>query len=227
METHYGSYYEYSMPTDKFTAYYDSHLKGDDKLHTFIPATIISKKLDEFICLSPEEQLESRILWDIPGEINKLNRNVGFTPGAEGNKRLRTKYACALAIRKLRVIERHQQLIHEHVASPRYGNTYSTTEYNMRFRNVPKELFDKMRWDIDGTHQEIENIRRMDLEDDFRNNVFPHLPNEVSKYYWIMGLDYTPTSKKVEDAAVGCGGHAFIIIIVLFFIFLMAQIMCK
>ena len=24
METHYGSYYEYSMPTDKFTAYYDS-----------------------------------------------------------------------------------------------------------------------------------------------------------------------------------------------------------
>ena len=59
METHYGSYYEYSMPTDKFTAYYDSHLKGDDKLHTFIPATRISKKLDEFISLSPEEQLEN------------------------------------------------------------------------------------------------------------------------------------------------------------------------
>ena len=143
METHYGSYYEYSMPTEKFTAYYESHLKGDDKLHTFIPATNISKKLDEFVGLSPEEQLESRILWDIPGEINKLNRNVGFTSGAEGNKRLSTKYACALAIRKLRVIERHQQLIHEHVTSPRFGNTYSLTEYSMRFRNVPKELFDK------------------------------------------------------------------------------------
>ncbi len=227
METHYSSYYEYSMPTDKFTAYYENHLKGDDNLHSFIPATTISKKLDEFISLSPEEQLNSRILWDIPGDINKLNRNIGFTPGAEGHKRLRTKYACALAIRKLRVIEHHQHLIQEKMLKPLVGNRYSSMEYDMRYRSVPKELFDKMRSDVDGVHREIENIRRMDLEDDFRNNIFPALPNEVSKYYWILGLDYTPTSQKVEDSVMGCGAHAFIIGIILFVIWLLAQIMCK
>ena len=227
MEPHYSSYYEYTMPTDKFLTYYNTILKGNDKLHSFIPAMNISKKLDEFVSLSPEKQLDSKLLWDIPGDINKLNRNIGFTPGDEGSKRLRTKYACALAIRKLRVIERHQGLIREHVSSPSFGNRYTTTEYNMRYRNVPKELFEKMKWDIDGVHREIENMRRMDLEEDFRNNIFPHLPNEISKYYWIMGLDYTPTGQKVEDAAMGCGSHAFAIGIVLFFIWLMAQIMCK
>ncbi len=227
METHYSSYYEYTMPTKIFLAYYESNLRGDDKLHGFIPAHKISTKLDEFVSLSAEEQRQSRILWDIRGEINKLNRNIGFTPGAEGNKRLLTKYACALAIRKLRVIEKHQETINEQKTKPLYGNSYSSFEYNMRYRNVSKESFDKMRWDIDGTHQEIENIRRMDLEDDFKTNIFPNLPNEVSKYYWIMGLDYTPTCQKVEDAAMGCGAKAIVYGGILFLIWLMAQIMCK
>ena len=100
MEPHYSSYYEYTMPTDKFLAYYNTILKGNDKLHSFIPAMNISKKLDEFVSLSPEKQLDSKLLWDIPRDINKLNRNIGFTPGDEGSKRLRTKYACALAIKE-------------------------------------------------------------------------------------------------------------------------------
>ena len=224
MKPNYSRYYEYHMPTDKLLAYYNSHLRGNDKLHGFIPATTISKGLDEYVDLPSDEQYKTS-LRGVVTEINKLNRDIFFTSGEDGNVRLKTKYACALSIKQLRIIEYHQKQIREHL--PKYNTHHSYYSMEMSYSQVPQEIFDRMRLSIDGIHREIENIKLMNLEDDFIKNAFPLLRDEVSNYYWIMGLDYTPVSQKVEDKAFGCFGHAFVIGIVLFLIWLMAQIMCN
>ena len=223
METHYSSYYEYPMPIEIFVDYFENHLKGNDNLHTLISATSISKRIDDFVDLSEEEQLKSTIIWGLQSEINKLKSSYGFRQGEEGKKRLDTKYACALSIRRMRSIEKHQFLIKEYVSGPRFGNTYTMHEYNNRYKRVPTEVFDKLRVEIDATHADLEKIKRMDLEDDFKNNVLPHLINELSKYYWIMGLDYTPLQQKVEDKSVSCVGNILLRLIPLIIIIALAK----
>jgi hypothetical protein len=55
----------------------------------------------------------------------------------------------------------------------------------------------------------FERYKKMSISEDFRNGVFKLATGNVSNYWPIFGLDYTPVSQKIEDKAIGCGAQIF------------------
>ena len=222
MESHYNSYFEYKMPIDKMISYYENYLKGHDKLNGHFSSTKLSEQMDLFVSSSQEEQYSKNVK-EFKKNISELYLSEGLDSHIEIRKRLLTKYACILCIHDMRIVEWHQKQIEANIPDIINKLRDSVTSYSSRYTRVPKEYFDKMKLSIDSIHTDIENIKRMNIEDHFVQNAFPLFWNEISQYYWIMGLDYTPVSAKIEENTMGCVGHIITIAIPLLLIVVLAK----
>ena len=80
----------------------------------------------------------------------------------------------------------------------------------MSYRQVPIEYYQKMRSAIDSSHMNFERFKTMSIDEEFREGIFRKVTNEVSNYWTIFGLDYTPISQKIEDKAISYGVQIFL-----------------
>lgn len=79
-----------------------------------------------------------------------------------------------------------------------------------------------MRSAIDSSHMKFNRFKAMSIDDEFREGIFRKVTNEVSNYWSIFGLDYTPVGQKIEDKAIGCGVQIFLYAIGLLIFWLIA-----
>ena len=86
----------------------------------------------------------------------------------------------------------------------------SSFERELSYKQVPIEYYQKMRSAIDSSHMKFEKFKTMSINDEFRESVFKRVTGEVSNYWTMFGLDYTPVSQKVEDKVIGCGAQALL-----------------
>lgn len=210
-----GVYFRYKMPTQDVLDYYNLKLIGEDGLHGFLPAIKISNEIDAFIALGPKEICKHNLQNDI---TNKVKGRVSFNINDDRYIRLRTKFVCAYVYQILCQIEKCQEDIEEH------RSTYFAVNTDIY---VPVEYYQEMRSVIDRSHTEFEMYKAMSIDDDFRKGVFEKVTNEVSNYYRIFGLDYTPISEKIEDKAIGCIIRIFFLIIGIFIFWLIANTIAR
>lgn len=206
-----GIYYRYTMPTRAVLDYYNQKLIGKDGLHGFLPAIKISDEIDAFVSLGPKEICNHTLYSQGYDIVNKIRGNVSFQIKDDGYVRLRTKFVCASVYQILCQIEKCQDDIEEH--RPNLANRIggmSSFERELSYKQVPIEYYQKMRSAIDSSHMKFEKFKAMSINDEFRESVFKRVTGEVSNYWTMFGLDYTPVSQKVEDKVIGCGAQALL-----------------
>lgn len=206
-----GIYYRYTMPTQAVLDYYNQKLIGKDGLHGFLPAIKISDEIDAFVSLGPKEICNHTLYSQGYDIVNKIRGNVSFQIKDDGYVRLRTKFVCASVYQILCQIEKCQDDIEEH--RPNLANRIggmSSFERELSYKQVPIEYYQKMRSAIDSSHMKFEKFKAMSINDEFRESVFKRVTGEVSNYWTMFGLDYTPVSQKVEDKVIGCGAQALL-----------------
>lgn len=206
-----GIYYRYTMPTQAVLDYYNQKLIGKDGLHGFLPAIKISDEIDAFVSLGPKEICNHTLYSQGYDIVNKIRGNVSFQIKDDGYVRLRTKFVCASVYQILCQIEKCQDDIEEH--RPNLANRIggmSSFERELSYKQVPIEYYQKMRSAIDSSHMKFEKFKTMSINDEFRESVFKRVTGEVSNYWTMFGLDYTPVSQKVEDKVIGCGAQALL-----------------
>lgn len=206
-----GTYFRYTLPTQAVLDYYNQKLIGKDGLHGFLPAIKISDEIDAFVALGPKEICKHTLYNQDYDIVKKIRGHVSFQLKDDGYIRLRTKFVCASVYQILCIIEKCQNDIEEH--RPNFANwrrDLSRIEREMSYKQVPVEYYQKMRSAIDSSHMDFERFRAMSIDEEFRDGIFKKVTNEVSNYWTIFGLDYTPISQKIEDKAIGCGAQIFL-----------------
>lgn len=211
------------MPTKEVLDYYNEHLKGEDGLHSFIPATKISNEIDAFVNLDPIEICKHSLFNQEADIVNKVKGHISFGINDESYIRLRTKFVCASVYQQLCIITKYQNEIEAH--RPKRNplmNNYSLMAEEMSYNQVPDEYYRNLCIAVDSSHMAFERYKKMSISEDFRNGVFKLATGNVSNYWPIFGLDYTPVSQKIEDKAIGCGAQIFLAAIGIFIFWLIA-----
>ena len=206
-----GQYYRYTLPTQAVLDYYIQELNGKDGLHGFLPAIKISDEIDAFVALGPNEICKHTLYSQNYDIVNKIKGHVSFQTKDDGYIRLRTKYVCASVYQILCEIEKCQDDIERQRPNlANWRHNLSSIETETSYKQVPVEYYQKMRSAIDSSHMDFERFRAMSIDEEFRDGIFKKVTNEVSNYWTIFGLDYTPISQKIEDKAIGCGAQIFL-----------------
>lgn len=212
------NYYKITMPCEKLINFYMVNLYGKQSDSIYYSASQLSKKLDEFVS-SPKDIQQTTILIDIPNDLKGIIfPNNSTSVYNEDYKLLRTKYSCALIIKKAREIEKLQESIEVQadLHSPMIGGF-------SKYIHVPLELFDKMKYEINQAHNLIESLEKKTLLQSFKDDPLECFSNEVSYYYPIFDLDYTPLKEKVGNSVTGCSANIILYGVFFVIFFLLAK----
>lgn len=190
------SYCEINMPTKELVDYYKANLLGQYLLSGVTYAKRICDNLDAFIELSREEQIKFQF-----SGISLIDNSIEPYNVAAA-RRLRTKYSCIKIIQCCLKIEDYQKEIFER--SKKMVVTPSGIGYQADYLFASPEVFTNLRSFIDKVHTIIENIKKLDIDDDFKINALKLFEDKVKRYYDIFNLDYKSISKKIENKSTDC-----------------------
>ena len=186
MSNYYKYYSDFPLHIDELIEYYRNNLFGTNKLRGENISLRISDKLDSFINLPSEEQENFSFIFyssDIQNQLIKTHAR-----GLDDEKviHLKTKLACAYLIKFSRIIEKHQKKIWNRAKYLTMG--YSGICYQANYSVVPDSMYEDMYSSIHCINQYLERIKRMKLEEDFRDTFLKEMVHTVSVYSSIFRL---------------------------------------
>ncbi len=208
-------YYEIKMPTQELFDYFNNNLKHSYFLNGVTYAKGVNEKLDAFINLSHDE-ICNYSFFDINAKIEDHIEQYNKTAA----KYLRTKSSCAKIIQCSLKIEKYQKEILDRC------KTRTGSGYHIDYYFASPDVFKDLRSYIDKTHTIIENLKKRDIDNNFKENALKVFEHKVKDYYGVFNLDYTPIKQKVEEKTMDCGLSVLSFILFVFLFWLLVKCAC-
>ena len=154
------------------------------------------------------------------GVNEKLDAFINLSHDEICNYSLRTKSSCAKIIQCSLKIEKYQKEILDRC------KTRTGSGYHIDYYFASPDVFKDLRSYIDKTHTIIENLKKRDIDNNFKENALKVFEHKVKDYYGVFNLDYTPIKQKVEEKTMDCGLSVLSFILFVFLFWLLVKCAC-